>query len=186
MSCSVSPRALAAATRFARPWWASQSAATPAVSATAKLVPWLRPTPSGTAARHTFWAGAEMSTAEPLQLPRHFTPRASTPATAMHSSNRAGQTTVPTQLPAAASTMTSACTARRSARCMLNEKIPPRLMVITCAPCSTAQSTASATVPSVICTTLLIARIGMWEIAGALPVTVPEVPDTTTLAVPVP
>jgi hypothetical protein len=150
MSCRVSPRARAAAIRFARPWWASQRAATPAVIATAKLVPCPRPAVFGSEARQTFCAGAEMSTAEPAQLPFHLAPRVSTPATAMHSSKRAGQTTVLTQLPAAASTITSARTARRSARCMLNEKNPPRLMVITWAPCSTAQSTASATVPRVI------------------------------------
>ena len=40
MRCSVSPSSRAAAIRLARPWWASHSAATPAVRATAKLVPW--------------------------------------------------------------------------------------------------------------------------------------------------
>ena len=73
MGCRVSPCARAAAIRLARPWWASHRAATPAVRATAKLVPWPWPTasPPPGAGLETFCPGAEMSTAAPRQLPRH-------------------------------------------------------------------------------------------------------------------
>ena len=64
--------------------------------------------------------------------------------------------------------------------------MPPRLMVITWAPWSTAQSIALATETWVIRNTLSTARIAISEAPGAVPVTVPAGPDTTTLAVAVP
>jgi hypothetical protein len=108
------------------------------------------------------------------------------PATAMHSSYRAGHTTVRTQLPAAANTITSASTARRSARLSENAGMPPRLIVMTWAPDATAQSIAWATDTCVIRITLSTALIGMWRASGAVPAMTSVSGETSTLAVPVP
>src|SRR4051812_4005546 len=127
-----------------------------------------------------------MSTAAPRHVPRHILSSAFVPATAMQLSYLAGQTTVRTQLPAAARTMTSAATARDIARSRTAAGTPPKLMVITCAEWSTAYSMASATATCETSMTLVTARIGMRLAAGADPATVRLSGDTTTLAVPVP
>ena len=107
-----------------------------------------------------------MSTGAPREVPGQGWSAAFVAATAMHSSYRAGQTTTRTQLPAAASTIRSASTARLMARCNALAGMPPRLMVTTWAPSWIAQSIARATVTCLIRTTLSIARIGMSEALG--------------------